>query len=343
MNSEPPTSQGAAAPRVREIYLAGGCFWGVSAFLKRLPGVASCAVGYANGLPEVENPSYEEVCSGRTRCAETVRAEYDPRTLPLPLLLEGFLSIIDPTSLNRQGGDVGTQYRTGIYWTDPADEQPVRDALYRLQRRLFAEGRGRVAVEALPLSSFWPAEEYHQDYLDKNPGGYCHVDLGAAERFVASHERDFQIAAAGYERPDDEAIERDLDPLAFEVTQHAATERPWSSELDGQFRRGIYVDRVTGQPLFASADKFESGCGWPAFARPIAESALVERADATIPGRPRVEVRSSVGGSHLGHVFEDGPEELGGLRYCINGAALEFVPLEDMDARGYGYLKGVAE
>ena len=327
---------------LREIYLAGGCFWGVEAFMKRLPGVASTQVGYANGKSSLEEPTYEQVCTDATGFAETVHVRYDPHVISLPLLLEAFFSIIDPVSVNRQGEDEGTQYRTGIYWIDPADELPVRDALYKLGRSL-PEGSGPVAVEAQPLSSFWPAEDYHQDYLDKNPTGYCHVDLGSAERFVASHERDFAIVAACYERPDDDALRENLDSLAYAVTQEAATERPWSSELNQNFQHGIYVDRVTGEPLFSSADKYDSGCGWPAFSKPIAQSVVTERADERVPERSRVEVRSASGDSHLGHVFEDGPEELGGLRYCINGAALEFIPLEEMDERGYGYLKSAVE
>ncbi|MDY4041475.1 MAG: peptide-methionine (S)-S-oxide reductase MsrA [Collinsella sp.] len=322
-----------------EIYLAGGCFWGTEAFLKKLPGVLTCEVGYANGNGSVSEPSYEQVCSGETGHAETVRVTFDPARISLPLLLKAYFTTIDPTSVNRQGGDAGTQYRTGVYWTDPADEAPVRTALYQLQRELSAAGRGRVAIEAAPLTEFWPAEDYHQDYLDKNPGGYCHVDLGGAERFIAEHARAFEIVSQAYARPEDAEIRERLDDLAFEVTQNAATERPFSHPYDERFEPGIYVDRVSGEPLFSSSDKFDSGCGWPAFARPIADTVVTEHADPSIPGRPRVEVRSEAADSHLGHVFTDGPTELGGLRYCINGAAIEFIPLEEMDARGYGYLK----
>ena len=325
----------------RVVYLAGGCFWGTEAFVRRLPGVVATQVGYANGNGSNPSPSYEEVCSGATGCAETVRVEYDPATISLALLLEAFLTTIDPTSVNRQGADAGTQYRTGIWWEDPADERVVRGCLTRVAREL-PLGSAPVAVEAGPLRDFWPAEGYHQGYLEANPGGYCHVDLGGAARFVAAHEADFAIVREGYERAGEGALRERLDDLGWAVTQESATEAPHSSPLDQDFRHGIYVDRASGEPLFSSADKFDAGCGWPSFARPIARSQIMEYEDHRM-SRPRTEVRSAVGDSHLGHVFADGPEELGGLRYCINGAALEFVPLEEMDARGYGYLKGLVE
>ena len=339
------TDANAREADAREIYLAGGCFWGTEAFLKRLPGIVGCKVGYANGNGSVPHPNYEQVCSGTTGCAETVHVTYDPHVISLPLLLRAYFTTIDPTSVNRQGGDVGEQYRTGIYWTDPADEESVRGALYQLQREISRSQGRRVAVEAAPLSSFQPAEDYHQDYLDKNPSGYCHVDLGGAKRFVEEHGRDFAIVARtahGRSESDAEVRER-VGELSYQVTRHAWTERPFSSEYERNFERGIYVDRVSGEPLFSSADKFDSGCGWPAFSKPIAATAVTERGDASIPGRPRTEVRSEAGGSHLGHVFSDGPAELGGQRYCINGAALEFIPLAGMDARGYGYLKDTVE
>lgn len=316
----------------REIVLAGGCFWGTEAYLKRLPGVVDTEVGYANSL--MPHPDYEDVCTGETKAAEAVRIVYDPEIIPLPLLLEGYFRTIDPTALNRQGNDRGTQYRTGIYWTDERDAPTVISELAKLERRMGKPLR----VEAKELENFFPAESYHQDYLDTNPMGYCHVDLADARKFTEEHRTDFAIAAQGYTQPGDDALRTQLSPQTFAITQENATERAFSHPYDHLFDDGIYVDTVTGEPLFSSADKFDSGCGWPAFSRPIAESSIQERADASIPGMPRTEVRSATGDSHLGHVFEDGPAELGGQRYCINGAALRFIPRDQMEAEGYGYL-----
>ena len=162
--------------RLRELYLAGGCFWGLEKYLSLLPGVEGTEVGYANG--STARPTYEQVCYLNTGHAETVKVVYDPARLPLERLLEAYFEAIDPVSKNRQGNDSGTQYRTGIYWTDPADEQPVRRALWALQQN----HRRPLAVEALPLQSYWPAEEYHQQYLEKNPEGYCHLDAACFER-----------------------------------------------------------------------------------------------------------------------------------------------------------------
>ena len=231
-------------------------------------------------------PSYEEVCSGETGAAEAVRVIYDKDVIPLPLLLEAYLRTIDPTLLNRQGNDRGTQYRTGIYWTDERDEPIVASELRKVERRM---GR-RVRVEARPLQSFYPAEPYHQNYLDVNPSGYCHVNLADAADFVSEHAADFAIAQQDYSKPADALLETILDPTTFAVTQQGATERAFSHPYDHLFEDGIYVDAVTGEPLFAAADKFDSGCGWPAFARPIAESSIVEAVDESIAGMPRTEV-----------------------------------------------------
>lgn len=318
--------------KTRNIVLAGGCFWGTEAYMKKLPGVLGTQVGYANS--QVENPSYQQVCTGATHAAEAVKVTYDPQVISLPLLLEAYFQTIDPTSLNQQGNDRGTQYRTGIYWTDPQDEAVITSELLKLWRRIGKPLR----VEVQPLINFYPAEDYHQGYLDANSQGYCHVNLSDAEKFVASHAADFVLVAQHYQKPEQAQLEAALDPATYQVTQQAATEPAFSHPYDHLFDEGIYVDAVTGEPLFSSRDKFDSGCGWPAFSRPIAQSALAEQVDTSLRGIPRVEVRSSAGSSHLGHVFDDGPQELGGQRYCINGAALRFVPKDQMEAEGYGYL-----
>lgn len=304
----------------RELWLAGGCFWGTEKFLASLAGVQATDVGYANGSTQA--PTYEQVCRENTGHAEAVHVVYDADTLPLEKLLDYYFLTIDPTSKNRQGGDTGTQYRTGVYYLDPADRPVIDVALENLQRQYDKP----LAVEVAPLENYHKAEDYHQEYLDKNPGGYCHLSPGL-----------FRLAeeTRRYQKPPDAALREKLTPVQYEVTQQAATEPAYRNAYDGEFRSGIYVDVATGQPLFASADKYQSGCGWPAFSKPIDAARMDYRADNT-HGMQRVEVKSRLGGSHLGHVFDDGPKDQGGLRYCINSAALRFVPKEDMEKEGYG-------
>lgn len=309
-----------------ELYLAGGCFWGMEKYLASIPGVRTTQVGYANG--KTACPTYEDVCYNDTGHAETVRVEYDPDKLSPDFLLELYYAAVDPTSVNRQGNDRGTQYRTGIYYTDEADLPVLRRSLENLQKRISKP----VAVELAPLENFTPAEEYHQKYLDKNPGGYCHIRPDMFQKAARA-----VVNPAAYPAPDRESLRKTLTPAQFEVTQNAATEPPFRNEYYGEFRPGIYVDVTTGEPLFSSSDKFESGCGWPSFSKPIDPGTVRERPDQS-HGMVRTEVKSRGGDAHLGHVFDDGPEKLGGLRYCINSAALRFVPKQDMERQGYGYL-----
>ncbi|MCH5223329.1 MAG: peptide-methionine (R)-S-oxide reductase MsrB [Muribaculaceae bacterium] len=330
---------------IKTIYLAGGCFWGTEHFMSMVHGVEHAEVGYANS--NVPNPSYQQVCTGRTGAAETVKVEYDANEVSLPFLLSLYYQTIDPTSLNKQGNDRGTQYRTGIYYTDPAELPVIEKSLEELQKHYSKP----LAIEVGPLKNFYPAEDYHQDYLDKNPGGYCHISPGLFK--LAREVRDTTLMnqkarnldsaqntvsmERKYTKPSDAELRKKLTPLQYEVTQNAATERPYSNEYNKEFRPGIYVDIVTGEPLFLSTDKFESGCGWPAFSKPISADVIKGYRDNS-HGMQRIEVRSSSGDSHLGHVFNDGPADKGGLRYCINSASLRFIPLADMQKEGYGDL-----
>ena len=303
----------------KKIYLAGGCFWGTEHLFSLVDGVVKTAVGYANS--NVANPSYEMVRTGDTGAAETVEVIYDDTMVGLSELLVIYFRSIDPLSLNRQGGDVGTQYRTGIYYVD-TDDLPVIEAVVATIQRRHSQP---LAVEVMPLKNFYPAEQYHQEYLYKNPGGYCHVD---PELFR-------EMKAKKAQRKEKIELRERLTPLQWEVTQNGATERPFVNEYDHEFRPGIYVDITDGTPLFISAKKYDSGCGWPAFTRPITQDLITELPEYSF-GRTRTEVRSASSGAHLGHVFPDGPAEDGGLRYCINSAALKFIPLAEMEEAGYG-------
>ena len=304
---------------MKTIYLAGGCFWGTAHLFSLVPGVKNTTAGYANSI--VANPTYQEVCTGRTHAAETVKVDYDETQVGLSDLLMLYFRSIDPVSVNRQGGDSGTQYRTGIYYTDESDREVIEVMLATLQRRHSEP----IAIEFGPLQNFYPAEEYHQDYLVKNPDGYCHVNpalFAEARNMSCKSNHNSELRAR-------------LTPLQWEVTQHGATERPYVNEYDDEFRPGIYVDITDGTPLFVSSRKYNSGCGWPAFTKPISQDIVTEHEDLSF-GRRRTEVRSASSGSHLGHVFPDGPAEEGGLRYCINSAALRFISKAEMEAEGYG-------
>ena len=307
----------------KTIYLAGGCFWGVEGYFQRINGVVSTETGYANG--KTKYTDYEHLKS--TDHAETVKVEYNRSKISLEEILLHYFRIIDPTSVNRQGNDVGRQYRTGIYYEKEEDAKII-EKLMDYERKK----NGKLAVETQKLKNFVLAEEYHQDYLDKNPSGYCHINLNQAKQPLIEEDLNF-IKKKSIE---------DLDELSRSVMFDSATERPFSSPLNDEYRKGIYVDKLTGEPLFASKDKFDSGCGWPSFSKPILNGKVKEKIDKS-HGLIRNEVRSKNSDIHLGHVFTDGPKDKGGLRYCINGASLEFIPYEEMDAKGYGEYKVLCE
>lgn len=308
------------------IYLAGGCFWGIEHLMQAIPGVIDAKSGYANGTGS-KDASYQTVISGETGFKETVRVEYDPNQVSLDSLLLAYFYVIDPTVQNRQGNDIGTQYQTGIYYTnDKAKEVVERIAdIERSRSQAFF-------VEIGPLVNFYDAESYHQNYLEKNPTGYCHIPMEEIQLFSS-----LKIDPGNYKKPAEEAIRDMLTSQQFEITQRNGTEAPFDNEFWDQFEKGIYVDIVTGEPLFSSSDKFESSCGWPAFSQPIEEPSIIELEDNSY-GMQRTEVRSRAGDSHLGHVFTNDPESPNGIRYCINSASLRFIPYEKMEAEGYGYL-----
>lgn len=348
---------------LKEIVLAGGCFWGTEAYMARVPGVYSAVSGYANGDLSYDEVSYAEVCSGKTGYAEAVKVLYDPELLSLRELLEQFFLTINPTQYNRQGNDYGSQYRSGVYYTDAAELPIIKEVIAAEQGKYSRT----IVTEVEELTKFFKAEEHHQKYLEKNPGGYCHVSFDTlpsghsifSDRDGDSIEEDISETKAPstddlasetkphdlasttksddrvFTKPDKKTLAGALTELQFYVTQKNGTEPPFQNEYDNEFRAGIYVDIVTGEPLFLSADKYDSGCGWPAFTRPIDDELLVEKRDKSF-GMTRVEVRSNLGDSHLGHVFTDGPKDKGGLRYCINSASLRFIPLEEMEEQGYG-------
>lgn len=308
------------------IYLAGGCFWGTEKYLQNLWGVLETEVGYANG--STDNPSYEEVCAGNTGHAETVKVIYDDHKISLSFVLKMYYDTIDPVSVNRQDGDVGSQYRTGIYYVAESDRAVIDDSIKNLQKNYDRA----IAIEVKPLKNYFAAEGYHQKYLNRNPNGYCHIRTDQFEK--AKLAKDDSVRGQITSK---EELKNSLTEMQFDVTQNNATEPPFKNEYYDQFKKGIYVDIITGEPLFASSDKFDSGCGWPSFSKPIHNETVAEVHDTTY-GMLRTEVRSTTSDSHLGHVFEDGPEESGGLRYCINSASLRFIPKEDMEKEGYAQL-----
>jgi len=305
----------------RIIYLAGGCFWGLEAYMERIQGVTDAVSGYANGKGDTTN--YQLLHA--TDHAETVKVTYDPNKISLDKLLQYYFRVIDPTSINKQGNDRGRQYRTGIYYQNEQDKAVIEAALKTLQSKY----KEPIQIEVEPLKNYVEAEEYHQDYLKKNPNGYCHIDIKKADEPLIDDKK--------YPKPSDTELKQKLTALQYDVTQGKHTERSFSNEYWDNFAPGIYVDITTGEPLFSSKDKFESGCGWPSFTKPIAAEVAEYQRDNSF-NMTRIEVLSRSGHAHLGHVFDDGPRDKGGLRYCINSASIKFIPLDEMEKQGYGDL-----
>jgi peptide methionine sulfoxide reductase msrA/msrB len=311
--------------KLEKATFAGGCFWCMVKPFDEQDGIEEVVSGYTGG--HKENPTYKEVCSETTGHYEAVQITFNPEVFPYEKLLDVYWSQIDPTDAGGQFHDRGDSYRTAIFYH--SDEQ--KEIAEKSKHDLDQSGRfiDPIVTEILPAKPFYAAEEYHQDYYKKNPFRYKMYQAGSGRAAFIKEN---------WKKENHADLKKKLTPMQYEVTQNNGTEPPFKNEFWNHTEEGIYVDIVSGEPLFSSLDKYDAGCGWPSFTKPIKKEQIKEEMDVT-HRMVRTEVRSKEGDSHLGHVFEDGPVDKGGLRYCINSAALRFIPVSQLKKEGYGEYK----
>ncbi|GAA0444610.1 peptide-methionine (R)-S-oxide reductase MsrB [Lentibacillus halophilus] len=309
---------------------AGGCFWCMVEPFDERPGVLNIVSGYTGG--HTENPTYEDVCSDQTGHVEAVQITFDPEKMPYKELLNTFWQQIDPTDTGGQFNDRGESYQTAIFYHNEKQKQLAEQSKQDLEKS--GKFSKSIVTPIIAAKPFYRAEEEHQDYYKKQSFHYSLYKKGSGrEAFIKEYWQ---------QKPEKSELKERLTPVQYNVTQENGTEKPFDNEYWDKDDEGIYVDLISGEVLFSSQNKFDAQCGWPSFTKPVDSYRLKENTD-TSHGMVRTEVRSKTADSHLGHVFPDGPADQGGLRYCMNSAAMTFIPKEEMNERGYGQYLSLFE